>query len=385
MIEQPQSSRRTDLAGADQRWYPGERQVLSEAEFQRAIALERKRTERSQKPFVLMLLRGDELANGRAGQLLGNLLPLVLEHTRETDAVGWYAQDQAIGVLFTELVASDKASILSTILNRVSNMLQGHVTFEQFNQITISFHLFPDSWDDDSNWPSANTMFYPDFSSNGKGIRLSSLLKRTMDIAGSGFLLMMGSPLLLAIALAVKLSSKGPVLFRQQRVGRYGKKFTFLKFRSMYVNNDQGVHKQYVEQLISGGAQLQPAKSNGNGAAMYKLTGDKRITRIGGFLRRTSLDELPQLLNVLLGDMSLVGPRPAIPYEVVAYKPWHRCRVLVVKPGITGLWQVSGRCRLKFDEAVRLDLQYVKQYSVWLDLKILLRTPRAVFLGEGAC
>ena len=142
--------------------------------------------------------------------------------------------------------------------------------------------------------------------------------------------------------------------------------------------------KEYVTQLIAGQAKRNPSNGNGDGAGVYKLTKDPRITRVGTFLRRSSLDELPQLLNVLRGEMSLVGPRPAIPYEVAAYQTWHRRRVLEVKPGITGLWQVNGRCRLKFDEMVRLDLRYAKTWSPWLDMKILLRTPRAVFVGDGA-
>ena len=182
------------------------------------------------------------------------------------------------------------------------------------------------------------------------------------------------------------MSSKGPVFFRQRRVGQYGKPFTFLKFRSMYVDNDPGVHQEYVTQLIAGHAERNPTNGNGNGdgPGIYKLTNDSRVTRVGAFLRRTSLDELPQVLNVLRGEMSLVGPRPALPYEVAAYQTWHRRRVLEVKPGITGLWQVSGRCRVKFDEAVRLDIRYAKNWSPWLDIKILLRTPRAVWSGEGA-
>jgi lipopolysaccharide/colanic/teichoic acid biosynthesis glycosyltransferase len=190
----------------------------------------------------------------------------------------------------------------------------------------------------------------------------------------------MFSPLLLAIAIAVKLSSRGPILFRQQRVGQYGRNFTFLKFRSMYVNNDNSVHQEFVKKLIAQDGAT-PAQE---GQGVYKLTNDKRITRIGGFLRRTSLDELPQLFNVLRGDMSLVGPRPPIPYELAAYQTWHRRRVLEVKPGITGLWQVTGRSRVKFDEMVRLDLRYATNWSPWLDLKILLKTPLAVIKGSGA-
>src|SRR5258708_11803196 len=208
------------------------------------------------------------------------------------------------------------------------------------------------------------------------------VMKRTMDIAGALLALMFFSPLCLAAALAVKMTSEGPIFFRQRRIGRHGQSFVFLKFRSMYVNNDAAVHREYVQQLIAGKAAKQP--SNGNGEGVYKLTKDSRITRVGAFLRKTSMDELPQFINVLNGDMSLVGPRPPVPYEVEAYDIWHRRRLLEAKPGITGLWQVSGRSRVKFDDMVRLDLHYARTWSPWTDLKILLRTPGAVMLGEGA-
>jgi lipopolysaccharide/colanic/teichoic acid biosynthesis glycosyltransferase len=203
-----------------------------------------------------------------------------------------------------------------------------------------------------------------------------------MDIAGSTTALIMCSPLFLITAVAIKASSKGPVFFRQQRVGQYGRQFTFLKFRSMHADNDPSVHKEYVMRLIAGEAAREAP--NGHGESVYKLTNDRRVTRVGKFLRRTSLDELPQFLNVLRGDMSLVGPRPPIPYEVAAYETWHRSRVLEVKPGITGSWQVKGRSRVKFDEMVRLDLQYARSWSPWLDINILVRTPAAVLRGDGA-
>jgi lipopolysaccharide/colanic/teichoic acid biosynthesis glycosyltransferase len=203
-----------------------------------------------------------------------------------------------------------------------------------------------------------------------------------MDIIGSTLLLILLSPFFLLIGLAVKTTSKGPILFKQQRIGQYGKPFTFLKFRSMHADNDPAIHQEYVMKLIAGTA---PSHArDGDNAVVYKLTKDSRITPFGAFLRRSSLDELPQLLNVLLGEMSLVGPRPALPYEVAAYQTWHRRRVLEVKPGITGLWQVNGRCRLKFDDMVRLDLRYARVWSPWLDIKILIRTPKAVLSGDGA-
>ncbi len=150
----------------------------------------------------------------------------------------------------------------------------------------------------------------------------------------------------------------------------------------MYVDNDCGVHKEFVTRLIASHP-VSKGQSESE-RSIYKLTNDKRITRVGRILRRTSLDELPQFLNVLMGDMALVGPRPPIPYELAAYQTWHRRRLLGVKPGITGLWQVMGRSSIRFDEMVRLDLRYASTWTPWLDLKILLRTPRAVIKGTGA-
>jgi lipopolysaccharide/colanic/teichoic acid biosynthesis glycosyltransferase len=182
---------------------------------------------------------------------------------------------------------------------------------------------------------------------------------------------------LLVVAALVKLTSPGPVFFRQQRVGENAAPFTMLKFRTMFVNCDSAAHREYVSQFIKTGA----AATGG----VFKMTHDPRITPLGRFLRKTSLDELPQFLNVLRGEMSLVGPRPPLAYEVEQYKAWHCRRVLDAKPGITGLWQVTGRSRTTFDEMVRLDLRYASTHSLWTDIKILLATPGAVVSGKGAC
>jgi len=363
----------------------GEREVLQEETFRQMISVERKRTERSRKPFLLLLLEAGECRSAENnGRILANILSALLPSTRETDVVGWYKNQSIVGVIFTELVITDRNSILSAMLARASNILRDNLTFEQFNQISISFHFFPDNWDDDMSQRPSNPMLYPDLAQRDTAARLSSAAKRVIDVIGSTLALVICAPAFLIIALAIKVSSKGPMFFSQQRVGQYGKPFTFLKFRSMYMGNDPSIHKEYVAQLIAGQAQLNPSNGNGNGAGVYKLTNDPRVTAVGAFLRRTSLDELPQFLNVLRGEMSLVGPRPAIPYEVAAYQTWHRRRVLEVKPGITGLWQVNGRSRIGFDEMVRLDLRYAKAWSPWLDIKILLHTPRAVLLGDGA-
>jgi exopolysaccharide biosynthesis polyprenyl glycosylphosphotransferase len=214
------------------------------------------------------------------------------------------------------------------------------------------------------------------------GKKISRLLKRAIDIIGSVLALLLFSPALLIIAVAVKLTSKGPVLFRQQRMGQYGRRFTFLKFRSMKCVNDPSAHQDYVKRFIAG--EIGSGTAGPEEKAIFKITDDPRVTRLGRFLRKSSLDELPQFINVLRGEMSLVGPRPSIPYELQWYKPWHRRRVLDAKPGITGLWQVHGRSKTTFDEMVRLDLRYAGTWSPWLDIKILLQTPRAVLFSEGA-
>lgn len=203
-----------------------------------------------------------------------------------------------------------------------------------------------------------------------------SWAKRVFDRVGAAMLLAASSPLLLVIALAIRLDTRGPVLFRQRRVGLRGRPFTVLKFRSMHAGCDEEPHRKYVEGLVTGATEA----TNGNGA--FKLTQDDRITRVGVWLRRTSMDELPQLWNVLRGDMSLVGPRPPLPYEVEHYDETQRQR-LTCRPGLTGLWQVSGRNHLSYRTMVDLDLEYIRSWSFWLDLKILIMTFPVVLKNTG--
>jgi exopolysaccharide biosynthesis polyprenyl glycosylphosphotransferase len=353
--------------------------ILPEEYFHRTICLERKRAERSGKPFLLMLLDiGNAIPVEKNSKVAQSVLSALALSTRDTDVAGWYKQDKVVGIMFTEIAPDMKKSILATILMRVSGSLKDCLSLEQFSRIGITFHLFPEDWEEHVTPQDPNqSVMYPDLKQEVVKKRWSRMLKRAMDIAGSLFAIILFSPVFLAIAIAVKLSSKGPVFFKQQRVGEYGSRFTFLKFRSMYVNNSAEKHKEYVKKLIAGQAEK---KENGT----FKLTDDPRITPVGKWIRRTSLDELPQFFNVLRGDMSLVGPRPPLPYEVEAYDVWHRRRLLEARPGITGLWQVNGRCRTKFDEMVRLDLQYARKQSLLLDVKILLRTPAAVLSGDGA-
>jgi lipopolysaccharide/colanic/teichoic acid biosynthesis glycosyltransferase len=357
--------------------------MLDEEPFHHTICLERKRAERSRRSFLLVLLDlRTVLAENGSKRTLNTILSSLWRTTRETDVAGWHKSYAVLGVMFMDVPTECRASIVGAMLARVNGGLYNSLTFDQFNKITISHYVFPEEWDCDVPQRPSDPALYPDLETRANGNKLYLVAKRATDIVGSALGLLIAAPLFLAFALAIKLTSKGPVLFRQQRIGHFGKPFVFLKFRSMYLNNDPKIHLDYIRQLISGKAERQP--SNGNGQGVYKLTADPRVTRVGIFLRRTSLDELPQLINVLRGEMSLVGPRPPIPYEVDTYQTWHRRRVLEAKPGITGLWQVSGRSRVGFDEMVRLDVRYAMRRSFWLDLKILLLTPRAVILGDGA-
>jgi lipopolysaccharide/colanic/teichoic acid biosynthesis glycosyltransferase len=202
---------------------------------------------------------------------------------------------------------------------------------------------------------------------------------RVVDVAVAIATLILLSPLLALIALLVKLESPGPVVFRQRRLGRDVQPFTVNKFRTMKQGASHDVHKEFVLSLIAGAAP--PATEDGT--PRFKLKGDDRITRVGRFLRRSSLDELPQLWNVVRGDMSLVGPRPPIAYEVERY-PAHWFRRFEVKPGVTGLWQVSGRCELTHEQMIELDIEYVQRRSLRLNIWILLRTIPAVLTSRGA-
>ena len=201
------------------------------------------------------------------------------------------------------------------------------------------------------------------------------LWKRGFDLFASLCGIIFLSPLLLTIAIFILTVSPGPILFKQKRVGRGGKLFTLLKFRTMHLNADTSIHKDYLQKLISSGQ-----GGTDPGDPMKKLTNDTRIIKYGNLLRSSGLDELPQLINVLMGRMSLVGPRPPIPYEVREYPPWYSARFDVL-PGLTGLWQVSGKNKLGFNEMIRLDIQYAMKRSLLLDLKILMKTPYAV-LGQ---
>jgi lipopolysaccharide/colanic/teichoic acid biosynthesis glycosyltransferase len=348
--------------------------------FKKMLALERKRTERSKRPFMLLLLSLEGLSPGENGDNpRRKVLPCVTSSIRDIDVLGWYKAESVLGVIFTEI--GNSGSVVNCILDRVSLSLADNLDPDQVKKIETSVHFFPEKHGKCEK--PADLTLYPDLRRNRSSRRMSFILKRMIDIVGSIVALVAISPVFLIIATLIKLTSEGPVLFRQKRLGLHGEPFTFLKFRSMYVNNDPKIHQEYVKNLIESSDSSSDC-GNAQEAQIFKIQNDPRVTPIGRLLRKTSLDELPQFINVLRGEMSLVGPRPPIPYEFESYEIWHRRRVVDMKPGITGIWQVAGRSRTTFNEMVRLDIYYLANWSIWLDMKLLFLTPWVVFTSKGA-
>jgi exopolysaccharide biosynthesis polyprenyl glycosylphosphotransferase len=359
------------------------RMLLNEDAFVSMLYLERRRAERAQNRFVLILVDVQKLVSGVSGKdrMVQLLAKSLSEATRETDIIGWYLDSSMLGVIGTELGNASNEVVQKRFLDKLRKIFESTMGIEKSVSISVSFHFFPEEYGSGANDHSANIKLYPDIQKREDARKVPLAIKRAIDLAGSAAAMVFFAPVFAAVALAIKFSSKGPVLFRQERLGQHGKTFTVLKFRSMRTDCDAKIHQQYVEQFIAG-----QVDGNSETAAkpVFKIQQDPRVTPIGRFIRKTSLDELPQFWNVMRGEMSLVGPRPPLAYEFRKYEVWHRRRVLEIKPGITGLWQVEGRSRTRFDEMVRLDLKYARAWSVWLDLKILAQTPGAVIQGEGA-
>jgi lipopolysaccharide/colanic/teichoic acid biosynthesis glycosyltransferase len=208
--------------------------------------------------------------------------------------------------------------------------------------------------------------------------RIDLAVKRAIDFTVSFFVLAFGLPFHAMLALLIKLTSEGPVLYVQERIGEDGRPFLMYKYRTMMNGNNDELHRSFAKDFINGKAN----GNNGSSGSVFKIVDDPRVTSIGKFLRKTSLDELPQFVNVFKGQMSLVGPRPPLTYELDHYQEWHKRR-LSVRPGLTGLWQVSGRSTVPFDEMVALDLHYIENWSLLLDVKIILRTVPVMLSGLG--
>lgn len=348
---------------------PGYSVLYPEEYFSGAILLERKRTDRSGRPFTLLLIDLSESGVNESDR--PGCSGALASCTRDIDVKGWYATGRVLGVILPDTGGIAAANCVAAKIRQALAGLWGE---EGTRQVNISFHFYPGE-----ETGTFDPALYPRERARNGALRA----KRLLDLIFSSLGLLALSPLFALVSLLVIATSKGPVFFRQERIGRLGKRFTFLKFRSMYVNGNQKIHEEFINDFIKGKNISKAEVSRSMTRAVYKIERDPRITPVGYFLRKSSLDELPQLINVLRGEMSLIGPRPPLPYECEIYEPWHMRRV-EAKPGITGLWQVKGRSRTSFDEMVRLDLKYMREWSLWLDVKILIMTPWAVLTCRGA-
>ncbi|WP_455388439.1 sugar transferase [Petrachloros mirabilis] len=354
--------------------------IFPEELFKDSITRERKRTERSGLAMVILLIGMRDARGESITRVLENIAYALIAIKSDIDILGWFKRQSVIGLIVPEIEMTSLASTCDRLEAEFRHEIADQLGGDLAERLSIRLRVYPEPQrPEEEELGAVDQFLYPELHANQETITNFQMLKRGMDIVGSLLLLIIFSPVLLAIAGLVKLSSRGPVVFRQVRIGQMMKPFMICKFRTMYANADHGIHHDYVSWFIRSSAKEKEKHS------FFKLTDDPRITPIGHILRKTSLDELPQLWNVLRGDMSLVGPRPPLWYELQQYKPWHRHRVLEAKPGITGLWQVTGRSRTTFDEMVRLDLRYARGRSLWADIKILLATPAAVIKGKGAC
>jgi lipopolysaccharide/colanic/teichoic acid biosynthesis glycosyltransferase len=344
---------------------------IREVLFRDAFARERARADRFGEPFVVARLtrKAHTVATAQWDRVTTALSAAAVPG----DLVGWFKRGTMMGVIRPAAAspsgACNGAAAADALRRDLERCLAASV-------VDCSVHI--DVYDPAQpllpEWPLA------ELSRQRTAPHIAqAAVTRAIDVAGSLIMLVLLAPLMAAAAVLVKATSPGPVFFRQERVGARGQLFRMIKFRTIRADADATIHQQYVESFIEAGEH----KPDGD-EAVCKLVNDPRLTPVGRFLRRWSIDEVPQFWNVLVGEMSLVGPRPALPYEVARYKTWHLRRVLEAKPGMTGLWQVNGRSRTSFDEMVRLDLRYTRTRTIRNDLKLLLATPRAVLSGKGA-
>jgi lipopolysaccharide/colanic/teichoic acid biosynthesis glycosyltransferase len=341
--------------------------VFRRSQFVKQLAIEKRRADRSRIPLSIAMF---DFAEATADLAFDGLIDLLSARKRETDFIA-RLDDTQLAVLLPDTNAFGAQRFVDAITRDIGQ--SGFSTTVE----TYPDHLFECLKADHEPERAAGSFAAdPD-----RGPGYGSAVKRIIDFVAACVGLIALSPLMIVVAFAIALDSPGPVLYKQVRLGRGGKPFRFYKFRSMYRDADERVHREYVTALIA-----RDAQGRLKGAVQRpwsKLEHDPRITPVGRFLRKTCIDELPQLFNVVKGELSLVGPRPPLPYEAAAYESWHLRRVLEVKPGVTGLWQVEGRNLATFDDMVRMDLRYVRAWSLMLDLRILLKTVVLVLQTRG--
>jgi lipopolysaccharide/colanic/teichoic acid biosynthesis glycosyltransferase len=343
--------------------------VVPPNEFLGRLRHEKRRADRSKAALSMVLYSVDAAEVGSVAELLD----ILHGAKRETDILG-HVGDGQVAVLCPD---TDAAGISAFV-----RKIDGHAKDLHVKRVAATYpdHLFDFFASGSRVHSEIDSAFLVETEGN---VKQTYALKRPLDVIGAIAALCLFAPLMLIVGLAIALTSPGPVIFKQARLGRGGVPFDFYKFRSMRADGDDRIHRDFVARLITG--EQQGSANEPNAAKpLFKLKSDPRITLIGRFIRKTSIDELPQLVNVLKGDMSLVGPRPPIPYEAANYQAWHLRRVLTVKPGITGLWQVEGRSKVSFNDMVRMDLRYIRDSSLAMDLKILVKTVLVVLRCEGA-
>lgn len=345
--------------------------ILPKEQFLSALRIEKRRADRSKNRFSIVLFHLQDSGSLNKPEI-NKFLRVIIQNTRETDIKGWI-DDNIIGLLLPDTDRNGAKQCVDKISERNGNIFYSVLTR------TYPDDIFEKLFEEGEKSPDLFPFYFEQHFSSKK---VQIIIKRVIDIVGSIFGIIIFSPLMLITCFAIKITSPGPIIFKQQRIGLKGKKFYFYKFRSMRVDEDDRIHREYVSSLIKG--ELDKINQGDKNNPLYKIKDDPRVTKIGKIIRKTSIDELPQFFNVLKGEMSLVGPRPPIPYEVEKYEPWHLRRILEVKPGITGLWQVNGRSKTSFNDMVRLDLKYALNWSLWLDIKILLKTAIAVIHSGGA-
>jgi lipopolysaccharide/colanic/teichoic acid biosynthesis glycosyltransferase len=354
--------------------------IYSTGEFYRILERERARTNRNGYKFSLLTFRLTHTeGNGKSARDMQDVL---VKRLRSSDVVGWIDQERMASILFNTPadIAQDLAGEIRHAVNCKTPSPEVEVYSYPFVDKKLSCAISPSvncRKENNTSQTKDETGKRPVQDIRPFLVKRMPVWKRCLDIAGSLLGLLFFSPVFLFAMFLIKLVSPGPVFFRQERVG-YGKRpFMMLKFRTMECKADKDAHREYYAKLIN---KSDDGKSPDK--PMTKMDDDLPCIRFAGILRSTALDELPQLINVLRGEMSLVGPRPPIPYEVDQYLMWHHNRFDTV-PGMTGLWQVSGKNKLTFKEMIRLDIRYTKEPSFWRDIKIILKTPLVVMMQTG--
>lgn len=340
--------------------------IVPEELFRTVLVNERRRARRNARRSVVLLVAVDNQGRSESPSTWARIVEAVSAATRQTDTLGWYRWRVVIGVILADVRTFDDGNARE-FETRIQQEIAKRLDVGMAGGFSLRLHIYP-----------RDPLLVPE-AHEERRIHYDPI-KRGLDFVGSLTLMVGLSPILLLIAAFVKLGSRGPVLLGEVRVGQMMQPFTMLKFRTMREEANPEFDRGHDTWSIVPGCEAHDADNRDLGP-----TKDPRLTRIGRVLCKTRLDELPQLWNVLRGDMSLVGPRPSFPDELQRYKPWHQRRVVDAKPGITGLWQVTGRCDTSFDDMVRFDLRYARTYSLGTDIKILLATPRAFLCGKSAC